>query len=865
LALRDLVEQMHAALTQAIADAESAGDVTYHGFEGRLLDQTGGRSTYQFRLKTAWEIADNARINVKDLEQTREVGARVVSQEATTLLLVTEEVLPSDILAHLLLVEDKTWLLKKERQALASLQETAGQPGAKTLGLIEPNRGTEPITERLCHFEPHPHQRQAIEQALFSEVTLIVGPPGTGKTTTLCEIMCHFLQQDRSVLLVSHTNIATDNAFLRLVQAIEEGQQDDLCALLDQGLLVRAGEPRHSALREGTYHDLTVNALAETRVGELIQECTGLEQRQQALEQQVKQAQIDLDRYSKEWQVQRKRLLSQCEELQQAARDWAFLTKQTEIQAKAQQELTRLCSEKDQLQKKREAWQQRKLEDARQWQAATTEYAQVQAMRWWQRLFSRWRGYNIAKQKANIEACYQDWKTAQQQITRLDSALSTNQFSQNEQKKIIKRSQQAEQTRREALKPRPLPPEQMLPQIEQQLAECKRALEEGEQAASMLQTQIKDASTERDMILVRLSALRARQETERARIIEEARLIATTITGVYLSPGLSEREFDVVVVDELSMISVIGVLLVVSRAHRQVIGAGDPMQLSPVVVLRQEQQAQLAREWLGKDLFTHLGISIFDAISGTKGCVLLTEQGRSHPTIIASINHYVYRESLTSRAETIQLPGIAPHPEWPLMLVDTTGSPAQCQKPNKNRARENSYHAHLVVAMAHKVLADLPPRSPGEDASIPRIAIVTPYRSQVTLIAKKLRAAGMANQVHVGTINTVQALEFPVVIFDTVEAPGGPRPWQFTFDTVFNTRQMATEATRKLNVAWTRAKQKLIVIAHRQHLHDALSQNVQDSLERQRLLWDLIEWAARAGYTHAQEFLDPDLSNEEQA
>ncbi len=126
MALRDLVEQMHAALTQAIADAESAGDVTYHGFEGRLLDQTGGRSTYQFRLKTAWEIADNARINVKDLEQTREVGARVVSQEATTLLLVTEEVLPSDILAHLLLVEDKTWLLKKERQALASLQETAG-------------------------------------------------------------------------------------------------------------------------------------------------------------------------------------------------------------------------------------------------------------------------------------------------------------------------------------------------------------------------------------------------------------------------------------------------------------------------------------------------------------------------------------------------------------------------------------------------------------------------------------------------------------------------------------------------------------------------------------------------------------------
>jgi ATP-dependent exoDNAse (exonuclease V) beta subunit len=82
---------------------------------------------------------------------------------------------------------------------------------------------------------------------------------------------------------------------------------------------------------------------------------------------------------------------------------------------------------------------------------------------------------------------------------------------------------------------------------------------------------------------------------------------------------------------------------------------------------------------------------------------------------------------------------------------------------------------------------------------------------------------------------------------------------------VFDARQMATEATRKLNVAWTRAKQKLIVIAHRQHLHDAIPQNVQDPVKRQRLLCDLVEWAARAGYTHAQEFLDSDLPAEGQA
>ena len=319
-----------------------------------------------------------------------------------------------------------------------------------------------------------------------------------------------------------------------------------------------------------------------------------------------------------------------------------------------------------------------------------------------------------------------------------------------------------------------------------------------------------------------------------------------------------------VVVDELSMISVIGVLLVASRALHHVVGAGDPMQLPPVVVLKNEKQAPLAREWLGKNLYSYLGISIFDAIDGAKECVLLTEQGRSHPAIIAPINHYVYQNMLTSRQETSYTPGIGPHPEWALMLVDTTGSKAKCIKPRKDKPRENKYHARLAVMIAQQVLASLPPLSPEDDPTIPRVAIVAPYRSQVNLTLRKLRAAEIAHLVHVGTINTVQSLEFPVVIFDTVEASGSPSPWEFTFDSILDKDAMATEATRKLTVAWTRAKQKLIVIAHRKRLQDALPRYGRVSAGKQYLLWELVEWAAREGYNTSAEYIDPDLYNEEQ-
>jgi len=194
----------------------------------------------------------------------------------------------------------------------------------------------------------------------------------------------------------------------------------------------------------------------------------------------------------------------------------------------------------------------------------------------------------------------------------------------------------------------------------------------------------------------------------------------------------------------------------------------------------------------------------------------------------------------------------------------TTGSKAKCIKPSRDKPRENNYHARLAVVIAQQVLASLPPLAPEDDPTIPRVAIVAPYRSQVNLTLRKLRAVGIAHLVHVGTINTVQSLEFPVVIFDTVEAPGGPRPWEFTFDTVLDARNMATGATRKLNVAWTRAKQKLIVIAHRKHLQNHLPRGVQDPAKKQRLLWDLVEWTAREGCTTSVEFIDPALYDEQQ-
>lgn len=150
----------------------------------------------------------------------------MVSKIELEIRLSTQEPLPEKWLAHLILVEDRTWLLKRQLRALNYIQETEAQLGAKTLGLLPAHSGVEAV-EQLGTFVPNDSQKQAIAHGLGSERTFIVGPGGTGKTVTASALICRYLHQGLSVLLVSHTNIATDRSASRGAQTGRENSPGD--------------------------------------------------------------------------------------------------------------------------------------------------------------------------------------------------------------------------------------------------------------------------------------------------------------------------------------------------------------------------------------------------------------------------------------------------------------------------------------------------------------------------------------------------------------------------------------------------------------------------------------------------------------
>jgi hypothetical protein len=59
-------------------------------------------------------------------------------------------------------------------------------------------------------------QIQAVEKALSNKISVIEGPPGTGKTQTILNIIANVVMQGSTVAVVSNNNSATDNVYEKL-------------------------------------------------------------------------------------------------------------------------------------------------------------------------------------------------------------------------------------------------------------------------------------------------------------------------------------------------------------------------------------------------------------------------------------------------------------------------------------------------------------------------------------------------------------------------------------------------------------------------------------------------------------------------
>jgi len=282
---------------------------------------------------------------------------------------------------------------------------------------------------------------------------------------------------------------------------------------------------------------------------------------------------------------------------------------------------------------------------------------------------------------------------------------------------------------------------------------------------------------------------------ERA-IVERADVVLATCVGA-THPLVRETLFDCVILDEATQAPDPLTLVALGRAKVAVL-AGDPHQLGPVVVGGPSVEAVLAT-------------TIFERLAAATETVMLTQQHRMNTEIMTFPSRSMYEGKLVAAPEvadrTLADLGIADDParSAPVWLIDTAGKDWLEERTdfepggsNQNLptfhvdpSTFNSGNAERVAAEARRLI------SRGMDAG--DIAIIAAYSAQARRLRDLLRderAAGL----EVGTVDGFQGREKEAVIVDLVRSNDSG---EIGF----------LSNTRRMNVALTRAKRFLLVVA----------------------------------------------------
>lgn len=293
--------------------------------------------------------------------------------------------------------------------------------------------------------------------------------------------------------------------------------------------------------------------------------------------------------------------------------------------------------------------------------------------------------------------------------------------------------------------------------------------------------------------------------------LQKSRVVFTTIAQAVSDSGIANGQFDIAVVDESSMVSAASAVAVSTCASRGLILAGDFKQLGPIAI----SQGELAARWLHRDAFFYRGFSSeLAGPSERSDYAMLVHQRRMAPEIAACVNSVFYGGRLKSdvnmgdpeRRRAVDLP---PGSGKAAVLIDVGGMPGSGVLMTAGGSRVNAGTAQFSANLT---------RAYCRLNKTARIGVIAPYRAHVARLRLLLQdlvsqpaGAESERRVSIGTVHAFQGSEFDVVVIDLVECDGTKVGRLFSGET----------GDRLVNVAMSRAKSKLVVIADRTHFVDS--------------------------------------------
>lgn len=289
----------------------------------------------------------------------------------------------------------------------------------------------------------------------------------------------------------------------------------------------------------------------------------------------------------------------------------------------------------------------------------------------------------------------------------------------------------------------------------------------------------KDEHIKAQLISQKRAFSREIDEIQKKRI-ERANLVFTTATKAIIDNKISGTDFDNLVIDEASMMSIPYLYGLLKRISKRLIIAGDFAQLSPICI----SQTNLADKYLKKDLFSLAGIS--KNSTDHSSLSMLTINRRASEEICSLYNDAFYQGKMQVAKNGSE------STKGGIFYVPLEGVGAEM---TESKSRRNTYSFSIVTDFVVKQLTQ----------TNSFIGIISPYRAQVNDYKRFFKESNLpkelTSRLKIGTIHTFQGSEADTIIFDTVD----------TTDIGVGRLFHHEQGERLINVAISRAKDTLIV------------------------------------------------------
>lgn len=294
--------------------------------------------------------------------------------------------------------------------------------------------------------------------------------------------------------------------------------------------------------------------------------------------------------------------------------------------------------------------------------------------------------------------------------------------------------------------------------------------------------------------------------------LQDLNVLFGTCIGIATNKELAASEliFDTVILDEAGKANISETLTAISKA-KKIILVGDHKQLPPYLdkerveyfskyskdIAEQKNTDYEVKQALGASFFEYLQR---DGVLSSENKILLGKQHRMHPDIGNFVSQSFYDSELTNGENTYQ--NVIPLPEpfdKQIIFIDTSSDNSSAES-FKDGSYYNQVEAEFII---NKIIPEL-----GRNNISPNsYAIVSPYSKQCEKIRELLseKYAHTFNSVEVATLDSFQGREHDIIIFS------------FTRSAIDKKVGFLDDA-RRLNVAFSRARKKLILIGNAETL-----------------------------------------------